>query len=161
MEVGLHPGRLGACALVLAALLALTQAVESCQASARVPLVASRSAPLPGAVAARRGWDQPILRTQAVVLPSLAPALTAMIPPGRPVVRVPILMYHYIRVNPNPGDRVGFRLSVTPADFEAQVTWLAANGYHAVDLQDLERYLAGARSLPSRPVVLTFDDGYR
>jgi peptidoglycan/xylan/chitin deacetylase (PgdA/CDA1 family) len=41
------------------------------------------------------------------------------------------------------------------------VGWLAANGYHAIDLQDLERYLAGVASLPSRPVVLTFDDGYR
>ncbi len=30
---------------------------------------------------------------------------------------VPILMYHYIRVNPVPTDRIGFGLSITPAAF--------------------------------------------
>lgn len=84
-----------------------------------------------------------------------------MIPPGRPTVRVPILMYHYIRVSPDPSDRLGFNLSVTPADFSRQMDWLAANGYHPVDFDDLRGYLLGREDLPSRPVILTFDDGYR
>ena len=86
---------------------------------------------------------------------------SAVVPPGRAMVRVPILMYHYIRVNPDPRDRLGLSLSVTPADFARQMDWLAANGYHPVDLADLRGYLLGHGSLPSRPVVLTFDDGYR
>jgi peptidoglycan/xylan/chitin deacetylase (PgdA/CDA1 family) len=90
-----------------------------------------------------------------------APEPTVMIPPGRPAVRVPILMYHYIRVNPDPRDRVGFGLSVTPADFARQMDWLAAAGYHTVDFDDLRGYLLGHGTLPGRPVVLTFDDGYR
>jgi peptidoglycan/xylan/chitin deacetylase (PgdA/CDA1 family) len=76
-------------------------------------------------------------------------------------VRVPILMYHYIRVSPNPSDRLGFNLSVTPADFSRQMDWLAENGYHPVDFDDLRGYLLGREDLPSRPVILTFDDGYR
>jgi peptidoglycan/xylan/chitin deacetylase (PgdA/CDA1 family) len=90
-----------------------------------------------------------------------APAPTAVVPPGRPAVRVPILMYHYIRVNPDPRDRLGFNLSVTPADFAQQMDWLAANGFHPVDFDDLRAYLLGHDALPARPVVLTFDDGYR
>jgi peptidoglycan/xylan/chitin deacetylase (PgdA/CDA1 family) len=82
----------------------------------------------------------------------------ALSPSG--VVKVPILMYHYIRVNPDPRDRLGFALSVTPADFVAQMDWLAANGYHPITFRDLHAYLSGATGLPSRPVVLTFDDGY-
>jgi peptidoglycan/xylan/chitin deacetylase (PgdA/CDA1 family) len=69
-------------------------------------------------------------------------------------------MYHYIRVNPSPSDRLGYNLSVTPADFAAQMDWLANNGYHPITFAELHSYLNGQRGLPSRPVILTFDDGY-
>jgi peptidoglycan/xylan/chitin deacetylase (PgdA/CDA1 family) len=55
---------------------------------------------------------------------------------------------------------MGFALSVTPSDFAAQMEWLAQNGFHPITLQDLNAYLSGERGLPSRPVILTFDDGY-
>jgi peptidoglycan/xylan/chitin deacetylase (PgdA/CDA1 family) len=80
--------------------------------------------------------------------------------PGRNAVNVPILMYHYIRVNPDSRDRMGFNLSVTPADFAAQMDWLARSGYHTITTEDLHGYLTGTRGLPSKPVILTFDDGY-
>lgn len=80
--------------------------------------------------------------------------------PGPSYIRVPILMYHYIRINPEPRDWMGFRLSVKPSDFAAQMDWLARSGYHPVTTLDLINYLSGARGLPSRPIVLTFDDGY-
>ena len=83
-----------------------------------------------------------------------------VLPPGPSSIRVPILMYHYIRVNPDPYDRLGFNLSVTPSDFAAQMDWLAQNGYHPITFDDLNAYLGGARGLPSRPIILTFDDGY-
>jgi len=97
--------------------------------------------------------------------PSTGPAPTparaqAVIPPGRLLVHVPILEYHYIRVNPDPRDQLGFNLSVTPTNFKAQMSWLSAHHYHAIDLADLRAYFAGQVYLPSRPVVLTFDDGY-
>ncbi len=80
--------------------------------------------------------------------------------PGTYSINVPILTYHYIRVNPDRYDQMGFALSVTPSDFAAQMDWLERNGYHPINLEDLNAYLTGARGLPSRPVVLTFDDGY-
>ena len=80
--------------------------------------------------------------------------------PGPGAIRVPILMYHYIRVNPVPYDRLGFNLSVTPTDFAAQMDWLARNGYHPITFTELHGYLNGQQGLPSRPVILTFDDGY-
>lgn len=89
------------------------------------------------------------------------PAGSYVIPLGRAAIRVPILQYHYIRVNPNPSDRLGYALSVTPQDFAAQMDWLAAHGYHPVNFTDLHAYFAGETPLPSRPVILTFDDGYR
>src|SRR5215831_18320742 len=107
---------------------------------------------------ARQG---PVTATRPLVEPAEPPAPTAVVPPGRSSVRVPILMYHYIRVNPDPGDRLGFNLSVTPADFAHQMEWLAEHAYHPVDFDDLRSYLLGNQSLPARPVILTFDDGYR
>ena len=82
------------------------------------------------------------------------------IAPGPTFVRVPVLMYHYIRTNPDPRDRLGFSLSVTPANFAAQMDWLASNGYHTVTPQDVVAYLDGTRGLPTKPIVITFDDGY-
>jgi peptidoglycan/xylan/chitin deacetylase (PgdA/CDA1 family) len=80
--------------------------------------------------------------------------------PGPHSINVPILTYHYIRVNPDRNDRLGFALSVTPSDFAAQMDWLAQSGYHPITTDDLYAYLAGDQGLPSKPVILTFDDGY-
>jgi peptidoglycan/xylan/chitin deacetylase (PgdA/CDA1 family) len=90
---------------------------------------------------------------------TVARPLDAM-PPGPSSINVPILTYHYIRVNPDRNDRMGFALSVTPSDFAAQMDWLAQNGYHTITTADLYTYLNGYGGLPSKPVILTFDDGY-
>jgi peptidoglycan/xylan/chitin deacetylase (PgdA/CDA1 family) len=90
----------------------------------------------------------------------IVPVRHHVIPPGRPEVTVPILMYHYIRYYNNPSDPVGDDLSVSPDDFRAQMDYLKQNGYHPVDFSDLRGYLHGTQVLPARPVILTFDDGY-
>lgn len=73
---------------------------------------------------------------------------------------VPVLMYHYIRWNPNPRDRAGFALSVTPAAFHAQMDYLARNHFNVIPLSQAIAAIRAHRPLPFRPVVLTFDDGY-
>jgi peptidoglycan/xylan/chitin deacetylase (PgdA/CDA1 family) len=85
-----------------------------------------------------------------------------IIPTGAPTITLPILMYHYVRTPPPMRvDWMGYKLSVSPEDFMAQMDWLAANGFHTVDFSDVRAYFAGARALPSKPVVITFDDGYQ
>ncbi|MBO0686666.1 MAG: polysaccharide deacetylase family protein [Candidatus Dormibacteraeota bacterium] len=108
----------------------------------------------------------PAVATLPALSPTPVPTPTpvepqAVIPRGLPAVYVPILEYHYVRVNPNPRDQLGFNLSVTPDNFAAQMDWLGIHGYHPIDLRDLRGYLAGQEDLPPQPVVLTFDDGYR
>jgi peptidoglycan/xylan/chitin deacetylase (PgdA/CDA1 family) len=80
--------------------------------------------------------------------------------PSGPVTYVPILYYHYIRINPNPSDRVGFSLSTPPAMFAAQMQYLADHGFHVISLHQAVVAIKNHSALPSRPVVLTFDDGY-
>ena len=80
---------------------------------------------------------------------------------GRTVLDLPILMYHYIR-EPPPFrlDPIGYKLSVAPDVFAAQMDWLAANDYHTVTFEDMRRYWARVAPLPPRPVIITLDDGY-
>jgi peptidoglycan/xylan/chitin deacetylase (PgdA/CDA1 family) len=68
---------------------------------------------------------------------------------------VPVLMYHRLEASG------ASELFVPPRLFRAQVAALRRHGYTAVTLQAVHRAWAGTGVLPRRPVVLTFDDGYR
>jgi peptidoglycan/xylan/chitin deacetylase (PgdA/CDA1 family) len=72
--------------------------------------------------------------------------------------RVPILMYH--EVTPTPIERYR-KYSLTPGELAAQLAWLRARHYTAVDLGTVAAAWRGGGTLPRRPVVLTFDDGSR
>jgi len=76
-------------------------------------------------------------------------------------VRVPILMYHYLSTPPADADIYRVDLSVPPDLFAAHLDRLLAEGYTAISLYDLLGFLAQGLPLPARPVVITFDDGYR
>lgn len=71
---------------------------------------------------------------------------------------IPILMYHVIAKRP-PGAPYP-DLYVPKRAFAAQMRGLAARGFHVVTLQEAYDYWHGA-PLPSRPVVVSFDDGFR
>jgi peptidoglycan/xylan/chitin deacetylase (PgdA/CDA1 family) len=71
---------------------------------------------------------------------------------------VPILMYHEVSPSPHPAFR---RYTVTVRDFTRQMRWLAAFGYQPVDMDTLLHARQGHASLPKRPVVITFDDGFQ
>ena len=75
-------------------------------------------------------------------------------------INVPILMYHYIANNPNPKDTQRDSLSVPPDKFDLQMEYLSKNGYTPITLDTLYGIYNGQVSVPSKPVVLTFDDGY-
>jgi peptidoglycan/xylan/chitin deacetylase (PgdA/CDA1 family) len=85
-------------------------------------------------------------------------------PHPRPRVRgphnrpVPILMYHVLGTPPPSAAYP--QLYVKRADLAGQLRWLARNGYHAVTLGRVFRYWREGVSLPPKPVVLSFDDGY-
>lgn len=72
---------------------------------------------------------------------------------------VPILEYHVL--GPAPADAPYPELYVTRPDFHRQTSWLQDHGYEAVTLEAVERAWYHGGTLPPKPVVLQFDDGYR
>lgn len=74
---------------------------------------------------------------------------------GPPPAGVPVLMYHKI------GEEQGNDAVISPARFTEHMEYLHRNGYRTLSLEELEAYVAGKADLPPKPVVLTFDDGYR
>jgi peptidoglycan/xylan/chitin deacetylase (PgdA/CDA1 family) len=70
--------------------------------------------------------------------------------------RLPILMYH--QITPAP-DRAFRKYAITPSEFDAQMMWIAANGFVPIHLDDA--FVCANRPLPAKPLVITFDDGFR
>lgn len=73
---------------------------------------------------------------------------------------VPILYYHYIGENPNKEDEARDNLSINPKTFDSQLNFITQNGYTPITLDSLYGSLKSGTSLPPKPVILTFDDGY-
>jgi len=67
---------------------------------------------------------------------------------------VPILYYHSVR------QENGNELRMPPKQFEAQMAYLQDEGYQSVSLEQLYKTSYEGGTLPARPIVITFDDGY-
>ncbi|ADY56017.1 polysaccharide deacetylase [Syntrophobotulus glycolicus DSM 8271] len=73
------------------------------------------------------------------------------VPTGFP--QVPVLYYHSIMTER------GNVLRIPVEEFAEQMKYLSENGYHVISLNRLYDAFNGV-PLPSKPVVITFDDGY-
>lgn len=71
-------------------------------------------------------------------------------------VRLPIIMYHSILKDPAAQcDYV-----ISPDLLESDFKYLKDNGYTTISMTQLFNYVYANKSLPDKPVLLTFDDGY-
>lgn len=72
--------------------------------------------------------------------------------------RLPILMYHRIH---GRGSAATARYRVTPEHFEQQLRYLRDAGYYSISLETWRVAATRRQPLPGRPLLITFDDGYR
>jgi peptidoglycan/xylan/chitin deacetylase (PgdA/CDA1 family) len=72
--------------------------------------------------------------------------------------QVPVLMYHEIvtDLRKPPGETV-----ITLERFAEQMKFLSEHGYTPISTDELVRFMRSGGTLPPRPVVLTFDDGWK
>jgi len=74
-------------------------------------------------------------------------------------LKVPILMYHYVEDSvPNTKERRDLQVQATK--FKEQLDFLKNNGYSIIKMEDLFFAMYESKTLPPKPVILTFDDGY-
>lgn len=72
--------------------------------------------------------------------------------------QVPVLCYHQIR-NWRPGDSKQAKDYIVPEQtFAEQIKMLHDSGFHSISTNELYNYLCYGDALPSKPVLLTFDD---
>jgi peptidoglycan/xylan/chitin deacetylase (PgdA/CDA1 family) len=69
-------------------------------------------------------------------------------------VRVPILYYHRVEDHLHPAT------GVSSQAFAAQMEYLRKKNYRSISFEQLADYFLQGRPLPSRPVIISFDDGY-
>lgn len=106
------------------------------------------------------------IRAKRTLLISLAAGILLLAAAGAYVLRsrgfhmpipadsaLPVLMYHHVVEDGQECND----MTVTVSRLEKDLIWLTENGYHTV----LPRELADGEPLPEKPVLITFDDGYR
>ncbi|MGE5508610.1 MAG: polysaccharide deacetylase family protein [Chitinophagales bacterium] len=116
---------------------------------AGVPVTAAGGGPsLPPAAAAPGPFWLTVLAA-ALALFGLASGFRL---PGPPVV--PVLTYHRVATPPRRRYPVP---TVAPAEFAREIDWLKSRGYRCVS----PGYLLAPGRVAGRPLVITFDDGWR
>jgi peptidoglycan/xylan/chitin deacetylase (PgdA/CDA1 family) len=111
------------------------------------------------------GWQLTVEPDTAVAWSPPARHVVGLVLRGT-VINVPILYLHKVR--PIPSDIGTWPLAqqnaylaymLTPCEFGADLDWLAAHGYHTILPRDLAAHWDHGPALPSKPILLTFDDG--
>ncbi|MBI3380098.1 polysaccharide deacetylase family protein [Candidatus Gottesmanbacteria bacterium] len=75
-------------------------------------------------------------------------------------IKVPILLYHYVEYVQDAKDTIRKSLDITPNTFEKQIQTLLDNSYTPIFIDELADILDGKMKMPTKPIILTFDDGY-
>ena len=78
----------------------------------------------------------------------------------RPNIKIPILLYHDFVTAVPDSDPDNFNYINTPQSFEENIKILLEEGYTVISMEQLNEAYKGNIELPSKPILITFDDGY-
>lgn len=96
----------------------------------------------------------PEVKGEATVQESSPPIDEGEIPQGK--FYAPILLYHHIALK-----RPQNSYFVSPEIFDEQMKWLKDNDYKVISLDQFYLAAIGKEKIPKKPVIITFDDGFR
>ena len=69
-------------------------------------------------------------------------------------IELPIIMYHSV-LKSKSGKYI-----VHPDTLESDFKYIQSKGYTAITMTELINYVYGETSIPEKPIIITFDDGY-
>lgn len=70
-------------------------------------------------------------------------------------IAIPVVYYHAVKTVPKN------QLCMPPEQLEEQMKYLYDNQFQSVSLNELYDFFYGNGTLPDKPIVITFDDGYK
>jgi peptidoglycan/xylan/chitin deacetylase (PgdA/CDA1 family) len=144
-------GRLAAAAALTAAVAAVVAAVVVVTTGSGVKLQPGG----PAVTSATRTQTTPVRRKPVSRLLRNARPQPSW---GRYRGPVPFLVYHAL--GPAPAGAPFPGLYVSYGDFKAEMAWLHRHGYQAVTIDEVMRAWYHRGTLPAKPIVITFDNGY-
>ena len=74
------------------------------------------------------------------------------------IQRIKVLMYHRVITEKPEKERRWHYVTVT--EFRKQMKLIDQVGYTPITFSDYQLYVEGQLTLPSKPIIITFDDGY-
>ena len=87
---------------------------------------------------------------------SIKNSVTPQLLEPRNKIEIPILMYHSITDDESKESEY----VITDNRFESDLRFLAQNGFTSVFPIEIASYIKNGTKLPSKPILITFDDGY-
>ena len=75
-------------------------------------------------------------------------------------VKIPVLLYHDFVITVPGSDPDNFNYINTPESFEENIKTFIEDGYTIISMKELADCDSGKAELPSKPIIITFDDGY-
>lgn len=94
--------------------------------------------------------------------PASNPLAEAPLVPAIPShFKIPILLYHYVEYVKDRGDKIRISLNIEPFIFDQQIKTLKDAGYTFITPREIPKYFSGLKKIPVKPVILSFDDGYK
>ncbi len=103
----------------------------------------------------------PVVATPAATS-TPAPTATAFVTapaPGQAAI-VPILLYHHLQDLGSGASELQKTWTVAPQNFDAQMNLIAQRGFHTITMGQLVAHLKDGKSLPAKPIIVSFDDGW-
>lgn len=81
---------------------------------------------------------------------------TETVSAGEAGIALPVIMYHGVLDDESHSGKY----IVSTATLREDLSYLHDRGYSSVTISDLTRYVSGQGTLPEKPVMITFDDGF-
>jgi peptidoglycan/xylan/chitin deacetylase (PgdA/CDA1 family) len=102
------------------------------------------------------------IKSSESIVTDKKPEIKKLSLPVKSDIKLPVIMYHHINnLDGIPSsDAVGIGLRISEQALEKQLLYLKENNYTTINSFQLYDYWKQATSLPEKPILLTFDDGY-
>lgn len=80
---------------------------------------------------------------------------------GEKAAKIPVLVYHSVRPHIAGESAYQDAYDVSPELLESELVYIAKGGYTTIAFADVEKYWKDGTPLPTKPVILSFDDGWK